>query len=163
MIWSESLPLGVVHLCEHFPDQVDRQDRIAQTLAPVVRHVLENEALCKHPSNKLTIIGTAGTVTTLAALDMQMEQYDWRQVNNYSLSAARLNSWYDYLQPLTPDQREDLPGMEAGRGDLIVPGLDIVLKILACFDCDRLVVSDFGILEGALLAQYHELTYRSFR
>jgi exopolyphosphatase/guanosine-5'-triphosphate,3'-diphosphate pyrophosphatase len=51
-------------------------------------------------------------------------------------------------------EREALPGMEPGRGDLIIAGLEIVLGIILATHSERLVVSDFGILEGLLLSMY---------
>ena len=100
--------------------------------------------------DRLTLVGTAGTVTTLAALDMQMNEYDWQRVNNYSLPLPRLQYWQACLAPMHPAERETLPGMEAGRGDLITTGLEIILRLMSRLGTDSLTVSDFGLLEGVL-------------
>ena len=55
---------------------------------------------------------------------------------------------------MTPLDREALPGMEPGRGDLIIAGLELVLGIIQATHLECLVVSDFGILEGLLLTMY---------
>jgi exopolyphosphatase/guanosine-5'-triphosphate,3'-diphosphate pyrophosphatase len=55
------------------------------------------------------------------------------------------------LLALSPNEREVLPGMEEGRGDLIVPGLHIVLELMARLGKECLTVSDFGLLEGVVL------------
>jgi exopolyphosphatase/guanosine-5'-triphosphate,3'-diphosphate pyrophosphatase len=83
---------------------------------------------------------------------MQMAEYDWRRVNNYPLSLSRLQQWQARLAPLSPEEREALPGMETGRGDLIIPGLEIILCLMQKMKADSLTVSDFGILEGLLLS-----------
>jgi exopolyphosphatase/guanosine-5'-triphosphate,3'-diphosphate pyrophosphatase len=152
--WSRTFPLGVVHLTEGYATPNERQEMISKTLA-----LLHTELECASTSadlneTGLTLVGTAGTVTTLAALDMQMNEYDWRLVNNYSMSYATLQKWYEHLCPMTPREREVLPGMEEGRGDLIIAGLEIVLGLLRTMRAGRLRVSDFGILEGLLLAMH---------
>jgi exopolyphosphatase/guanosine-5'-triphosphate,3'-diphosphate pyrophosphatase len=88
-------------------------------------------------SADVVLVGTAGTVTTLAALHLGMTDYDWRRVNNLSLDHPTLESLLFHLAALSPIEREVLPGMEEGRGDLIVPGLHIVMEIMA-----RLAKSD---------------------
>lgn len=96
--------------------------------------------------------GTAGTITTLAALDMQMSVYDWRRVNGYIMPLERIKYWLNDLTPMLPRERESLPGMEVGRGDLIVAGIDIMLGIMGLVAARELIVSDFGLLEGLLLS-----------
>jgi len=91
-------------------------------------------------------------VTTLAALELAMTEYDWRRVNNMALSLAALEQWRDKLAALTCAQREALPGMEEGRGDLVPCGVEILLSLSRTLGCDGLRVSDFGLLEGVLLS-----------
>ncbi len=152
VLWTCSLPLGVVRLVEGHPSAGSRQQAIAATLAGLQD---ELHVACQSAGlalEDLVLVGTAGTVTTLAALDMQMQDYDWRRVNNYCLSLARLQDWQARLMPLSPAEREALPGMEAGRGDLIIAGLEIILCLMAQTAVNALTVSDFGILEGLLLS-----------
>jgi len=154
VVWSQSFPLGVVHLTEVHASHIDRQAEISKTLAQVQAELQKACISSDADLAKLTLVGTAGTVTTLAALDMQMAEYDWRRVNNYSMPYHTLQAWYERLCPMTLLEREALPGMEPGRGDLIIAGLEIVLGIIPATHSERLVVSDFGILEGLLLSMY---------
>lgn len=98
------------------------------------------------------LVGTAGSVTTLAAIDMNMTDYDWQRVNNYTLPQASLAAMHQRFLELTPLEREAVPGMEPGRGDLIIYGMEIVLELLKAFQKQQLKVSDFGLLEGVLLS-----------
>ena len=154
--WSQTFPLGVVHLIEGHASSIDRQEEISKVLA-LLHAELEHACFSANVNlADLTLVGTAGTVTTLAALDMQMTEYDWRQVNNHRMSYRALQKWYDRMCPMTPLEREALPGMEAGRGDLIIAGLEIILGLLRALQTDHLVVSDFGILEGLMLALHED-------
>jgi len=152
VIWSRSFPLGVVHLTEGFAAPNDRQGEISRTLELIMAELEPALISSNVDITKLTLVGTAGTVTTLAALDMQMAEYDWRRVNNHCMSYPVLHEWYKRMRPMSPRQREALPGMEEGRGDLIIAGLEIVLGIMQATHSDYLLVSDFGILEGLLLS-----------
>ena len=152
VVWSRSLPLGVVRLTEGYLSTEQRYLAIDDVLTELV---VELNKVCQSVAvdlNALTLVGTAGTVTTLAALDLQMKEYDWCRINNYSLPLSRLQRWQSKLTPLSSAEREALPGMEAGRGDLIVSGLEIILCMMSKLNNDFLIVSDFGILEGLLLS-----------
>jgi len=142
--WMDSLPLGVVRLCETCTSETAALDAILEQFRQLPSDLLAR-------AGAVTLVGTAGTVTSLAAMEMEMVQYDWRLINNAVLRRSSLNVLLARLQRLTPAQREALPGLEKGRGDLILPGLQIVLALLEAFRSDRLTVSDFGILEGVAL------------
>ena len=152
VVWSRSLPLGVVRLTEKHASPAQRQITIERALA-ALNHELA--AVCRSTGldpAELVVVGTAGTITTLAALDMQMNDYDWRRVNNYSLPLSRIQYWQARLEPLNPAEREALPGIEPGRGDLIIAGLEVILCLIRQVHTKNLTVSDFGILEGLLLS-----------
>lgn len=153
VLWSTSCPIGVVRLTEGHASGPAR--RLALE-ALVEAACAELGAACAahgiDPAS-LTLVGTAGTVTTLAALDMGMTDYDGARVNNYVMDRIGLADWYRRLSPLSVAEREALPGMETGRGDLIMAGLEILMTLLKTLHGHRLVVSDFGILEGLLLAE----------
>ncbi len=156
VVWSASHPLGVVRLTENHGVPKDRIAEILRVTDTVVREVISNCKVCKVDPTQLSVVGTAGTITTLAALDMELTVYDWQKVNNYSMSADTLHNWYGALIPLSVTQREALPGMEKGRGDLIIAGLEIVVSLLDTLPGDSLTVSDFGILEGLLLSMEND-------
>ena len=65
---------------------------------------------------------------------------------------SKIQYWQELLAPLSPLERESLPGMEAGRGDLTLAGIEIILGVTQLLHHTSLTVSDFGILEGLLLS-----------
>lgn len=147
-----SLRLGVVPLAERFPfpDLVDGpryrelydevRARLGRELPDTIR-----TARVAH------LVGTAGTVTTLAALDLGLARYDPERVQGHRLSRAaiaRLSAW---LGALTLGERGALPCLEPGRADLIIPGIAIVTATLDQVDVETLRVSDYGLREGILV------------
>jgi len=147
--FHKSYPLGVVGLAEQvsFPNS---EQAITDTLGSLLSALSH---LYPKGLPPLELIGTAGTLTTLAALSLEMRRYDRSLVNNHILERTWLLNSSKRLSTLTPKQREELPGIEQGRGDLILPGLRLVIALLTAFGVDRVVVSDAGVLEGILLSK----------
>jgi exopolyphosphatase/guanosine-5'-triphosphate,3'-diphosphate pyrophosphatase len=96
------------------------------------------------------LIGTAGTVTTLAALDLGLSVYDPRRVQGHALSRGAVERLRARLGALTAAERGALPCLEPGRADLIVPGIAVVLATMDLARADGLVASDAGLREGVL-------------
>ena len=151
ILFKKSVQLGVVDLSESSSCVDRRLDSIRTTIAELNTAI--DPILQQHnvSHRDISLIGTAGTVTTLAAMDMQMVEYDWRRVNGYTLNIASIVSMQQQLSRLSCVEREALPGMEQGRGDLIPAGIEITLEIMRQFQSETLTISDFGLLEGILL------------
>lgn len=143
--FARSYPLGVVRLAES-PEEPDSV--IEVILEQLERDLREAGAVIAADD---ALVGTAGTVTTIAALDLEMTEYDWRRVNNHRVSREQVENFLHRLRPMSAAEREALPGMEKGRGDLIVPGLSIIAGLLSRFCKSEIIVSDFGLLEGIVL------------
>ncbi len=150
ILFSGSYPLGVVSLCESFPETPDQTQRISAILDRLC-HDVSSATTAESLPQGCVIVGTAGTVTTIAALKLRMSEYDPQRVNNLRLSRADLDGLSRELASLRVEEREALAGMEKGRGDLILPGIRIVTAVLDRFERDDLTVSDAGLLEGILL------------
>ncbi len=97
------------------------------------------------------LVGTAGTFTTLAALDMKMTSYRPERIDGYAMTARRVREWGRRLASMTSADVLALPGMEKGRERYMVPGLCEVGAALDRFGATKLEISDAGLLEGILL------------
>jgi exopolyphosphatase / guanosine-5'-triphosphate,3'-diphosphate pyrophosphatase len=147
---SASLRLGVVPLTERFPfpGPVDA-DRLRH-LSAHVRDQLARELPSELRRPVEHLVGTAGTVTTLAALDLGLEVYDAARVQGHRIDRAAVARQVDRVSSLTVAERAALPCLEPGRADLIVPGLAIVVATMDLVEAEVLVVSDTGLREGML-------------
>jgi exopolyphosphatase/guanosine-5'-triphosphate,3'-diphosphate pyrophosphatase len=146
-----SLRLGVVPLAEAWsePGPV-RWDRFAQMRAGIERQLAAEVPPAIAASGAGELVGTAGTVTTLAALDLGLAAYDADRVNGHRLTRAAVERALARLGALPVADRGRLPCLEPGRADLIIPGIAICLAALARFGREQLVVSDRGLREGLL-------------
>jgi exopolyphosphatase/guanosine-5'-triphosphate,3'-diphosphate pyrophosphatase len=96
------------------------------------------------------LIGTAGTFTTLAAMERGMTRYDPDRINGARLSGTVVRRWADRLGRMTDAQRLRVPGMEKGRERYIVPGALLIVAAMERFRLNGVTVSDAGLLEGIL-------------
>ncbi len=144
-----SLPLGVVALTERFlksdPPGPDESELLKGHCQNILKKNLTNN------DNIKNLIGTAGTVTTLAAMVKKLFDYDPDQINGTVLTKDRLRQLSEEIFALPLDQRAKLAGLEPGRADVIAAGLLLVLEILDHFSQEDLLVSDAGLLEGLIL------------
>jgi exopolyphosphatase / guanosine-5'-triphosphate,3'-diphosphate pyrophosphatase len=147
-----SLRLGVVDLAERypFPARVDwpRYQALQDEVAGRLARELPPAILAVRPAR---IVGTAGTVTALAALDLDLATYDRARVQGHTLQRTAVERQLQRLGTLTAAERGALPCLEPGRADLIVPGVAVVLATLATFTAGSLVVSDAALREGVVL------------
>jgi len=148
-LFSRSLPIGVVRLTEGKAGVAQMEEKIGRELA-LLKGALEGEGMGSRFS-KASLVGTAGTATTLAAIQMGMQDYDYRRVNNFTMGYRDVERIFAQLLPLTPGERLQVVGLEPGREDLIIAGILVVLQSMRVFGFDTLKVSDSGLLEGLIL------------
>jgi len=151
LVAASSLPLGVVPLAERFPFPGPVDPARYATLCTDVDAQLVRELPPTIAGLRIdTLVGTAGTVTTLAALDLGLDEYDAARVQGHVLTRAAIERQRRRLAALDVAGRAALPCLEPGRADLIIAGVAIVQTTLDRWRCDALLVSDWSLREGLL-------------
>ena len=102
------------------------------------------------------LVGTAGAVTTLAAMQLKLRAYDPKQVNNLILTRGQVAALAELVAGLSEAARARLAGIEPAKAGVMVAGALIVLTILEVCRQNSLVVIDAGLLEGVL----HEMALK---
>jgi len=154
--WA-SVPWGVVSLTDTVgrsegDDEAARLDRyermrmlVSDSFAPFAERIAEAAR-----ADDIRLLGTSGTVTTLASLHLELPQYDRRAVDGLIVPAQAMRAISDRLSAMAPEDRRQLPCIGADRADLVVAGCAILESILDLWPADRLGVADRGIREGIL-------------
>ena len=146
-----STSLGVVRLTEKFITQHPVDEKEYHSLQNHLQDELQTV------KNKLSaflpelLIGTAGTVTTLAALKENIYPYDPEKIHGSTFSRPEAESILDDLKGKSLSQRLLLKPIEPGREDLIIAGTAIVLETMRAFGCEILTVSEYSLREGLIL------------
>ncbi len=146
-----SSPLGVVRLTEKFIRRHPVDDAEYEKLT---RHVRNELRAVKKKLSAFTpqrLIGTAGTVTTLAALKKNIHPYDPEKIHGVLLSRHDIDTMMQSLKEKSLDERLALKVFERGREDLIIAGTAMVLETMRAFQCDPLMVSEYSLREGVIL------------
>jgi len=152
-----SLPLGAVGLTERFPAGSPPSSRQVQALTGHIGSTLQAPLqawLAGPPRHPIpTVMATGGTATALAALDLELDRYDETVVQGHVLSKSRLDQLCRRLLALPPAKRLLLPGLDKGRGDIILAGAKIYQVLLELSGARQIIVSDAGLLEGIVLRE----------
>jgi exopolyphosphatase/guanosine-5'-triphosphate,3'-diphosphate pyrophosphatase len=156
-----SLPLGVLTLSQARPlGDPPRPEKVAALQEELTARLgsFYQEAIRPHLEGGPCLVGTAGAVTTLAALQLQLRTYDPNKINNLVLTRNQVAALAGLLAGLPEAARARLPGIEPAKAGVMVAGALIVLTILTVCRADSLVVIDAGLLEGVL----HEMARQFF-
>lgn len=151
----QSVPWGVVSLSETVgdegPDEATRLARYARMKQLVADSFATfAERLVDHHTPDLRLLGTSGTVTTLASLHLGLPQYDRRAVDGLIVPAQAMRTISRDLSAMGPDERRRLNCIGTERADLVVAGCAILEAIMDIWPAMRLGVADRGIREGIL-------------
>lgn len=152
-----SLPLGCVHLTEehirHDPPLPNEIEAVKRTIEQVVScsplNMLLRSGRMRDEGRACVITG--GTATALAAIDLELDQYDGDRVHGHRISFSGIVRIAAGLSSLPKEQRAAVRGLEPDRADVIIPGLIIVETIMTLGGIGEAVVSDYGLLEGLLM------------
>ena len=152
-----SCKLGVVRLVEaHLRSDPPSDEEYLAMKNSALYHLTEVERFWGETSGTVParMVGTAGTVTTLAAIEMELVPYDPQKVNNHQIERDTFYQLRDRLLAMNHKQREAIPAIEAGRADLIIAGLSIIEAIMEKWNYDSFISVDAGLLEGNWINSY---------
>ena len=141
-----STNFGSVRLTERF---LGSDPPTAEELAEVSDAI--RAVLAEHVVSATYGVGVAGTVTSLAALDLGLVEYDSKRVHGHLLSKAAVRMQLDRLAALPLAERREVPGLEPERAPVIVAGAAILLEVMRYLGLSEIAVSERDLLDGAAL------------
>ncbi len=149
--WHDSLDIGSVRLTERFfhSDPPTRQELDA--CATAVRALLAERVPDEVRSGTHSAVSVAGTITSLAALALGLQEYDRQRVHGFELTTEALEEQLERLAAVPLSERRRLRPLDPERAPVIVAGAVIARETLAFFDLSAMEVSERDILDGAAL------------
>ncbi len=150
-----SLPIGVVNLSERFGGHEVSADAFEAMVAEVDRYLVsfpEGEALAAAVARgAVHMLGTSGTVTTLAGVHLGLPRYDRRRVDGLWLSGGEVSDLTAHVAGMSYNERAADPCIGRERADLVISGCAILEAMRRRWPCERLRVADRGLREGVLV------------
>ncbi len=171
-----SLDLGAVYLAgrymKHDPplkEDLMKMDRyISRKIRKIMKLYLKlmtpygRTAVRPCSKSKTVFIGTAGTVTTLAAVTKKLKIFEHNKIHNTRLTRRNVNNIFSAISSLNSRERAKIIPFEPSRLDIIVPGTLILLKLMEFFNFEEITVSNYGLREGVLIELYRKSEKKSF-
>jgi len=150
----KSLPLGTLILTQRYLPKDPPDEEGLKALAHHVDRVLK-EGLPQqfHKEGNRLLVGTGGTVTTLAAMEegISTEEISPERMNGVILRREALEALFEKMVRVTTKERLGFQGLDEGRADVIPAGAMVVIRIMHLFRAHRMTVSLSDLLEGVLI------------
>jgi exopolyphosphatase/guanosine-5'-triphosphate,3'-diphosphate pyrophosphatase len=150
-----SIPIGVVTLAERHGGVTVSRETFETMIAEVAEHV-DRFAAEQGGIEGLHMLGTSGTVTTIAGVYLDLPRYERRRVDGCWMTEGQVSSVVERLLTMTYEGRVANPCIGAERADLVLAGCAILEAIRRAFPCERLRVADRGLREGMLVQMMRE-------
>jgi exopolyphosphatase/guanosine-5'-triphosphate,3'-diphosphate pyrophosphatase len=146
-----SLAAGVVRMSERHIHSDPPAPEELQSLALDTRTVFTKGLPSEQRASVEVGIAVAGTATSAASIDQQLDPYDPARVHGYVLMLATVEMLLARLADMTEDQRREVVGLDPNRAPTIVAGMILLAEALRAFDLQQVEVSEHDILHGGAL------------
>jgi exopolyphosphatase/guanosine-5'-triphosphate,3'-diphosphate pyrophosphatase len=151
-----SIPLGVVTLAEHFGGRDVTPHSYAAMVLEVAQHIAPFAAEHDGDLRDMHLLGTSGTVTTLAGVHLNLVRYDRRRIDGVWMNDADITATIARLLGMSYQERASNTCISIERADLVLAGCAILDAIRNAFPLPRLRVADRGLREGMLVEMMRE-------
>ena len=149
-----SVDVGCVRLTEAWlHSDPPAPEELSQALSVVQAYLDDVDRLLPAAGQAATLIGTAGTVTTVAAVEIGLAEYDPEVLPHFRLTREAAEDVFRTLATEAAADRRHNPGLEAGRVDVIVGGAAVLVAVMRHWDFDEMIVSEADILDGLIRSQ----------
>ncbi|MGB3366236.1 MAG: Ppx/GppA phosphatase family protein [Acidaminobacteraceae bacterium] len=146
-----SLNMGAVRMTDRYisSELVLKEEK--DELILFVDKLIEKEVQKIKEFSPDVIVGIGGTITTIAAIDLKMQEYDREKIHNYKMNFEKIKDINSDLELKNLEERKKVTGLQPKRADIIYAGGLILETIMKASNLSEISVSDFDNLEGALV------------
>ena len=147
---EKSLDIGAVRLTERNIENKNKAltNNNYNALKTEIKEIIEGSEINSDKADKM--IGVGGTITTLAAMDLELVEYDSQKIHHYLLSKKKIDEIFVKLSQSNLDERKNMKGLNEGRADIITAGTVILKLIMEQFDFKEILISERDILFGLI-------------
>ena len=149
-----SLDMGCVRITEQYLESdPPAPEELSNAVAAVRDLVADVPRIIPGATEAATLVGLAGTVTTVAAVELGIPEYDPEKIHHFVLTRDAAEDVFRTLATENAEQRAHNPGLEPGRVDVIVGGTAVLVGIFRTLGFGQMLVSEADILDGLVRSQ----------
>lgn len=149
-----SLDMGCVRTTEQYLESdPPAPEELSQAVQVARLHLTDADRVIPDAQDAKTLVGLAGTVTTVAAVEMGIPEYDPDKIHHFRLSREAAEDVFRTLATESAEKRSHNPGLEPGRVDVIVGGTAVLVTVMRHYEFDEMLVSEADILDGLVRSQ----------
>lgn len=149
-----SVDVGCVRITEQYlHSDPPTAEELSQAVSVVRAHLADVDRIVPQAREARTLVGLAGTATTVAAVEMGIPEYDPLRIHHFRLARAAAEDVFRTLATEPATARSHNPGLEPGRVDVIVGGTAILVTVMRHYEFEEMLVSECDILDGLVRSQ----------
>lgn len=149
-----SLNIGAVRLTERYLYESlydkSHMQKLSEDIETNLMLLYRLKEIILSRGKRIVTVGVGGTITSLAAIDQNLDVYDSEKVHSYILTYHRVYSILNALSGMSSDERKRVKGLMPERADIIVAGVMILTKVMEYFELEEISVSEWDNLEGLI-------------
>jgi exopolyphosphatase / guanosine-5'-triphosphate,3'-diphosphate pyrophosphatase len=153
--YLDSINIGSVSLSEKFLAGTAPDDKSITDLLNFIESRLGNSVEKISSTGFDFMVGLAGTISSLSAVDLELKEYDREKIHGHILYRDRARNIFRRFCSMDPEMRKKIKGLEPARADIIIGGTAILLKILEMLGLGSFIVSENDILDGIIYSILH--------
>jgi exopolyphosphatase/guanosine-5'-triphosphate,3'-diphosphate pyrophosphatase len=150
IVFCRSIEDGSVSVTEKFLDEDKPKSEDIERLKAYINKRFSTITKRINETGFLSIIGLAGTITTLAAIDLKLSEYDREEIHRYSLRLEKIRKILLNFCSTSLKDRQNIVGLDPRRADIIIGGTVILIEIMELLKQDKILVSESDILDGII-------------
>lgn len=151
-----SINIGAVRITERFFTSFQETSDSVKHAEAFIKEEIRDISKSILSCGQSDLVGIGGTVTTLAAVEQGLQIYDIERVHGYILHKYSVDTIFEALLKMSPEERRNLPGLQPERADIIPAGTLILKSIMEKLNKEYVIISECDNLDGFLMATYME-------
>ena len=148
--FSKSENVGALRMTEKFLNQDPINENEFKQMSDFIYDEIKTTLDCIKNDNVKKIVGIGGTITSLSAINQELEVYSMEKIHNSKISLNEIELILQNLKKMTLSDKKSLKGLQPKRADIITAGVETLYTIMKNIEIDEIIVSEYDNLEGLM-------------
>ena len=148
--FAKSENVGALRMTEKFLKQDPINENEFKNMSDFIYEEIKDTLKYIEKDGVQKIVGIGGTITSLSAINQEMESYSMDKIHNSKITLSEIELILQNLKKMTLNDKKTLKGLQPKRADIITAGVEILYTIMKNIEIDEIIVSEYDNLEGLM-------------